>query len=144
MSTTLRELVYYKDFSDTTKFKLLRIIDSPDWVERLFDLLKELDTGDFERGCCDGCEIKNECQTHEGYCRGTGLEESIIELIRDLRTDAEMEEEPTDELEKLKPEELVERVRRAHDNIVYQANEDKTPGQCTIGGVVCPCDEEKE
>jgi hypothetical protein len=43
----LRELVYIKELSQETKYKLLKAIDSPTWVENIFDLIVELD-GDSE------------------------------------------------------------------------------------------------
>jgi hypothetical protein len=39
---TLRELVYTKDLSQETKFRLLRAIDSKTWVENVVDLIVEL------------------------------------------------------------------------------------------------------
>ena len=40
---TLKELIYSKEFSGKTKFRLLRMIEGDYWVEDLLDLLKEYD-----------------------------------------------------------------------------------------------------
>jgi hypothetical protein len=43
MATSLRELIYVKNYSDKTQNKLLFIVGSNDWVEQLFDLIEEMD-----------------------------------------------------------------------------------------------------
>jgi len=43
MATSLRDLIYVKNYSDETKNKLLFIAGSDDWVEQLFDLIEEMD-----------------------------------------------------------------------------------------------------
>lgn len=62
MPLTLKELIYCKNYSDEIKFELLRIVDSPIWLEDLFDLIKELS----EEGCsgpenCADCKLDYEC-----------------------------------------------------------------------------------
>lgn len=58
MSSTFKNLIYQHEFSEETKFELLNIVDSKDWVERLFDLLEKLDARTFDEEFCDDCEFK--------------------------------------------------------------------------------------
>lgn len=39
----LRELIRIKDYSEDTYYKLLDAVDRQDWVERILDVIKELD-----------------------------------------------------------------------------------------------------
>ena len=39
----LRELVYTKELSQETKFRLLRAIDSTTWLENIVDMIVEMD-----------------------------------------------------------------------------------------------------
>lgn len=146
MDFSLRDLVYQHNFSEDTKFELLKIVASPDWVERLFYLLEKDDASTTTRGCCETCEINVECEVQQDLRKKTDFQNLIIALIQKLEqnllgVDAVNSEKS---LAGIGPralathmEELIDLALKCH---IPKKEKSKT---CKINGVVCPCDGEK-